>query len=95
MRAQLLEQHDLAENIMITNTHMGIFTFYTCRKMRMYVRWVHAYLTIENKCSSGDLHEHYDSKAIVDGKPVFSLPSHMLQVCSNTSRANTPRFHCR
>ena len=26
------------------------------------------------------LHEHYDAKQIVDGSPVFSLPSHMLQV---------------
>jgi len=26
------------------------------------------------------LHEHYDSKQIVDGKPVFSLSSHTLQV---------------
>ncbi len=34
--------------------------------------------------SQGDwteaLHEHYDSKQIVDGKPVFSLSSHTLQV---------------
>jgi len=37
-------------------------------------------LTMAHERSSGDLHEHYDSKAIVDGKPVFALPSHILQV---------------
>jgi hypothetical protein len=29
---------------------------------------------------TGELHELYDPKSIVDGKPAYSLPSHILQV---------------